>query len=72
MFIYDRWGNLVYETTNPKIAWDGNNIKTKKDCDDGVFYYVCTVKEIRLTGIVNRVLKGFIMKISKDDSRKDN
>ena len=26
--VYDRWGNLVYESTNPQFSWDGN-FKTK-------------------------------------------
>lgn len=68
--IYDRWGNLVYETTNPKLGWDGKDNKSKLECDDGVFYYVCTVNEIRLKGITPRTIKGFIEKISSSKSTK--
>ncbi len=24
--IFNRWGNLIFETTNPAIAWDGNHL----------------------------------------------
>lgn len=58
--IYNRWGLKVFESTNPEILWDGTNQDTKLECSDGVYYYVCTVNEIRLTGIVPRNLHGFI------------
>ena len=27
--VYNRWGNLVFETTDPAIMWDGKTIQTK-------------------------------------------
>lgn len=56
--IYNRWGELVFETTNPDIAWDGTDMNTKKVLSSGVYFYVCTVNEIRLRGIEPRILKG--------------
>lgn len=57
--IYDRWGVLVFHTTDPEIHWDGKNqFQTKQICSDGVYYYVCIVNEIRVKGILPRVLKG--------------
>jgi gliding motility-associated-like protein len=58
--IYDRWGALVFKTTDKKILWDGTNQTTKKKCDDGVYYYVCYVNEIRLEPKDSILLKGFI------------
>lgn len=58
--IFNRWGNLVFETSDPDVGWDGTNRLTKLDCSDGVYYYVCTVNEIYLQGIVPRDLNGFI------------
>ncbi len=61
--IYDRWGLLMFETTNPDIMWDGGNQDTKKPCTDGTYFYVCVVNEIRVDGIQPKVLKGFIQLI---------
>jgi len=58
--IYNRWGNLVFKTTDPDIMWDGENKDTKLNCSDGVYYYICTVNEIYLQGIVPRTVTGFI------------
>jgi gliding motility-associated-like protein len=58
--IYNRWGNIVFETTDPAINWDGTNQDSKLMCTDGVYFYVCEVNEIHLTGIETRKLKGFV------------
>lgn len=58
--IYDRWGLLMFETTDPDIRWDGTNKDTKQKCTAGVYYYTCTVNEIRVYGIQQRVLTGFV------------
>ena len=62
--IFNRWGNLVFETTNPDILWDGKNQKSNKLCSDGTYFYVCTVNEIYFEGIKARVLKGFVQLMS--------
>ena len=58
--IFDRWGVLVFKTTDKKILWDGTNQVTKNKCDDGVYYYLCSVNEIRLEPKDPILLKGFI------------
>lgn len=58
--IYNRWGSIVFETTNPDINWDGKDINSGKDCSDGVYFYTCKVYEQRLIGEVIRNLKGSI------------
>ena len=62
--IFNRWGNLVFHTTDPEIRWDGKSIQTKMLCADGVYYYVCVVNDIRLEGIVPHVLTGFVQLLS--------
>jgi gliding motility-associated-like protein len=33
MFIFDRWGNLIWESHDPSVGWDGtyNNSRVKTD-----------------------------------------
>ncbi len=63
--VYNRWGVLVFETTDPKIMWDGTIVKTKQLCVDGTYFYVCQVNEIRVKGIKQRYLKGFLQIFNK-------
>ncbi|MDD5571852.1 MAG: gliding motility-associated C-terminal domain-containing protein, partial [Bacteroidales bacterium] len=34
MLIYNRWGQLLYETHDINSGWDA------RDCPDGVYYYI--------------------------------
>jgi gliding motility-associated-like protein len=58
--IYNRWGNVVFETTDPNINWDGSNKDSDKESTDGVYYYVVKVNTIRLSGIVTEQFNGTI------------
>jgi len=58
--VYNRWGKLVFETSDPAILWDGINQDTQKECTDGTYYYVCTITEKCLDGFKPRVIKGFL------------
>jgi len=66
MKIYNRWGNLVFETEDPDLNWNGKNIQTQKLVSDGVYYYICDVYEHRLTGLEPRAISGFIHIYSKE------
>lgn len=39
MKIFNRWGNLVWQTENPNINWDGTDQENGKDLEDGVYLY---------------------------------
>lgn len=69
--IYDRWGLLMFETTDPNVLWDGTNQDTKMPCTNGTYYYVCIVNEIRLQGLTPRGIKGFVQLI-KDKTSPNN
>jgi gliding motility-associated-like protein len=60
MQIFNRWGQLMFETNDPDIMWDGRYYKNNKLVSPGVYYYICDVYEYRLTGIEPRNLHGFI------------
>jgi gliding motility-associated-like protein len=35
--VYDRWGNLVFHTTNPSVAWDGTS--NGRPMKEGTYVY---------------------------------
>ncbi|MFK8104783.1 MAG: gliding motility-associated C-terminal domain-containing protein [Saprospiraceae bacterium] len=59
--IFNRWGELVFESENPDINWDGTN-QTGDDLAEGVYFYSCKVFEQRVTGVVqaSEILSGYI------------
>ena len=65
MTITNRWGKVVYETTDPDINWDGTDKGTGSAVPDGVYYYRCIVYERRLTGLEDRELSGYITVFTK-------
>lgn len=69
--IFNRWGNLVFETTNPDINWNGANKDTGEICTDGTYYYVIKVNTIRLEGIVPVDVTGSITIKNGSNSNKN-
>lgn len=61
MNIFNRWGELVYQTTDANINWNGEN-KRGQALPSGTYYYTCKVFEQRVTGTVPALeeLKGYI------------
>ena len=59
--VVNRWGELVYQTSDPDINWNGTNLNGKL-LADGVYFYTCEVFEVRLDGVVQSpmVLTGYI------------
>ncbi len=58
--IYDRWGLVVFQTTDKDVNWDGKNQKSKGDCPEGVYYYTCKVNFKRVVGTESIELKGYV------------
>lgn len=54
--IFNRWGNLVFTTDNPKIGWDG---KSSKGCELNPGVYFWNLSYIKENGISNK-LNGHI------------
>jgi gliding motility-associated-like protein len=60
--VFNRWGELVWETSDPALGWDGTDQNTGKALAEGVYYYTCRVREQRLVGPVAlpELLSGYI------------
>lgn len=59
--VFNRWGELVFETQDADINWNGAN-RRGQILPDGTYFYSCEVFEQRVMGIVPRpeILSGFI------------
>ncbi len=57
--IYNRWGQIVFTTTDPAILWDGVHKDSGEPVPGGVYYYEGTVNTIRLSGIEPTQISGF-------------
>jgi gliding motility-associated-like protein len=59
--VFNRWGVLVFETTDPSINWNGRNFEDK-ELAEGTYFYSCRVFEIRVNGVVPapEILSGYI------------
>jgi len=55
--VFNRWGQLVFTTTDPQINWNGGN-HAGKDVSDGVYYYTCEAYESENQTPI--VLSGYI------------
>lgn len=42
--IFDRWGALIYELTDPLASWDGTYYVNHNPVDEGVYYYIAQVE----------------------------
>jgi gliding motility-associated-like protein len=60
MKIFNRWGALIFETTDPNIDWNGRKENTGEDLPEGVYFYICFVNEQRINTITSRELNGTI------------
>lgn len=59
--VFNRWGGLVFETTDAELNWNGEDMNNK-ELGGGTYYYTCKVFENRVDGITTsaEVLSGYI------------
>jgi gliding motility-associated-like protein len=43
--IYDRWGEKIFETSDPTVLWNGSLNNTKKICQDGVYVWMMLITD---------------------------
>ncbi|MFM7728941.1 MAG: gliding motility-associated C-terminal domain-containing protein, partial [Flavobacteriales bacterium] len=63
MRIFNRWGRLVFSTTDRDINWDGTEMQSGNKCADGTYYYTCKVNFFRLQGVETVELHGTVLLI---------
>ncbi|MFN2424587.1 MAG: gliding motility-associated C-terminal domain-containing protein [Cryomorphaceae bacterium] len=69
--IFNRWGSIVFETTDPDILWDGTNKDSGELVSASTYFYTCRVFTIRLGGIVTLDLAGNVTVFSENVRRTD-
>ena len=59
--VFNRWGQKIFETTDPNLNWDGTDLNGK-EVEAGTYYYTCRIFERRVSGVVLRqeVYSGWI------------
>lgn len=63
--IFNRYGELVFETTDPEIRWNGKVKGSDKYASPGVYYYMCDIWERRSVGVFQGPPKlGFVYLLS--------
>jgi gliding motility-associated-like protein len=58
--VFNRWGQVVFTSTDPDINWRGTYMDTNEFVPDGVYYYLCTVSYARLQGGEVKQLNGVV------------
>lgn len=59
--IFNQWGNLVYQTSDPNINWDGTTLDGT-ELPDGAYFYKCQIFEQSISGVKpnENILSGHI------------
>lgn len=68
--IFNRWGNEVFEATNPRFTWDGTHFESGMNCPSGIYYFHCSINAIRLFGIDTQYINGFLHLIREENKTK--
>ena len=58
--IFNRWGNILCDTDDPLIHWDGKSKQTKMDCPAGTYFFVTDITYQGPTGEETLHLQGSI------------
>ena len=58
--IFNRWGNILCDTDDPLIRWDGKSKQTKMDCPAGTYFFVTDITYQGPTGEETLHLQGAI------------
>ena len=59
--VFNRWGNILWDSEDPLIRWDGKNKMTQMDCPPGTYFYVCELTYQGVEGEEHMRLQGVVM-----------
>ncbi len=60
MYVYDRWGTMVYKTNDPYFKWDGVSMASGRKVSEGTLFYICEVHELRVKKTKPYTLTGYV------------
>jgi len=66
--VYNRWGTLVFETTDPEIKWDGKDLNSNEVVSDGIYYYTIIIESIFLEGNQTTSQAGYVYVFSNGNT----
>jgi gliding motility-associated-like protein len=58
--VTNRWGQVVFETDDPAINWDGKDQQNGQDLAEGVYFYTCAVYQNCMSCEAVKLMKGNI------------
>lgn len=47
LVIVNRWGNVVFESTDPNFEWNGQKDNSGPECTEGTYFYKFTITDIK-------------------------
>ena len=71
MKIFNRWGQVVFETNEAEVNWNGRKRGKKGNCSEGVYFYVCIVNELKLNGLASYQIRGTVSLIRGNTKKVD-
>lgn len=69
--VFNRWGEQVWQTSDPELEWDGTHQETGSICADGAYHYTCTAYTRRLVGNVPERFSGTFQLLGGLDPDKE-
>jgi gliding motility-associated-like protein len=61
LFIFNRWGDVIFESTDPFSAWTGSVHNGEMFAPDGVYFYRIKIRDVQFD--VNHLYEGHIVLI---------
>jgi gliding motility-associated-like protein len=59
LLIFNRWGDVIFETTDPLTAWTGNVDNGQTFAPDGIYFYRIRIRDVQFD--INHLYEGHIV-----------